>query len=473
MRFANTINTLEIISGAAPGTGSELGWMVDGSRPARGRTQGRWPMGAGLLRIVLSAGVVLTLAGCGGGSVDPDAFPQPVVGVGGGGDVVDDPPVEDVNLPPAAAFSVSRGAGTGLSATFNGALSTDSDGLITDYRWTFGDGRTGVGQIISHLYPAPGAYLVTLTVTDEDGASDTASVTVTVGQTLDENLPPGAAFTATPRNGLAPLPVVLDGTLSSDSDGLITEHRWDFGDGVVGSGPLANHTFVEPGVYQVQLVVVDDDGAQGVATQSVVVSGDPDDVGEGVVALSMRAADTAGAVGADGRAAHELDLQAGQVVELTYPAEEVASSDLDLYLFEVSDAQRPVYAGSSIGHGDREAVAAPIAGRYVLLVEAVGPGTSYDLRIADTGTASPQLLKNDFVAGELLLQRHAGDQRPLPEDITLLEADGERLRVRLALPAPADPYWTDQPFAAHYQTLRRFKQLGLDPNVRTVELRRQ
>lgn len=63
---------------------------------------------------------------------------------------------------------------------FNG-IATDPDGTIVSYDWTFGDGNIGSGQTVTHDYTTAGTYTVTLTVTDDDGATaaDTATITVT------------------------------------------------------------------------------------------------------------------------------------------------------------------------------------------------------------------------------------------------------------------------------------------------------
>ncbi len=83
------------------------------------------------------------------------------------------------NSVPTAAFTSST---NGLAASFNGTSSTDPDGTIASYAWTFGDGTTSTAASPVHTYAAAGTYSVKLTVTDDDGATDdvTQSVSVSV-----------------------------------------------------------------------------------------------------------------------------------------------------------------------------------------------------------------------------------------------------------------------------------------------------
>lgn len=69
--------------------------------------------------------------------------------------------------------------------TFTGTV-TDPDGTILSYHWNFGDGHTAEGQTVTHSYVTPGVYQVTLTVTDNDGASSSITKNITV---LDVNPP--------------------------------------------------------------------------------------------------------------------------------------------------------------------------------------------------------------------------------------------------------------------------------------------
>ena len=71
-------------------------------------------------------------------------------------------------------------AQVGQLVTFNASGSSDPDGFITTFNWTFGDGGNASGQIVIHTYTATGSFTAVLTVTDDQGATDTDTTTVTV-----------------------------------------------------------------------------------------------------------------------------------------------------------------------------------------------------------------------------------------------------------------------------------------------------
>lgn len=86
-----------------------------------------------------------------------------------------------LNSPPVASFTCNPpSGGAPLSVSFNASGSYDSDGNIVSYQWSFGDGSGGTGAEITHTYQNAGSYMAKLTVTDNLGAKDTSSKTITV-----------------------------------------------------------------------------------------------------------------------------------------------------------------------------------------------------------------------------------------------------------------------------------------------------
>jgi subtilisin len=97
-------------------------------------------------------------------------FSPVLVPIGGGGG-------EEPNQPPTASFTYSC---TLMECDFDASGSQDSDGSITAYAWTFGDGNSGTGVTTSHNYTVVGTHTVSLTVTDNDSATDVETKDVAV-----------------------------------------------------------------------------------------------------------------------------------------------------------------------------------------------------------------------------------------------------------------------------------------------------
>jgi len=171
------------------------------------------------------------------------------------------------NQPPLAALTVTPASGSApLAVTASTTTSSDADGAIASSSIDFGDGTVLPGPVATHTYTQPGAYTVSATVTDDLGA--TASATAAVSAI---NQPPVAALALTPLTGLSPLMVTASTASSADPDGSIASSSIEFGDGTVTAGPVAAHTYAVPGVYTVKATVVDNFGATATATASVSV----------------------------------------------------------------------------------------------------------------------------------------------------------------------------------------------------------
>jgi thermitase len=168
------------------------------------------------------------------------------------------------NDPPTASFTYNT---SDLTATFTDN-STDSDGTIVSWLWDFGDTNTSSAQNPVHSYTATGTYTVSLTVTDNNGGTDTASQNVTV--TEPQNVLPTASFTYSTND----LTATFTDT-SMDSDGTIVSWLWDFGDSNSSSAQNPVHGYTSAGTYTVSLMVTDNEGGYDTTSQNVTVTEPP------------------------------------------------------------------------------------------------------------------------------------------------------------------------------------------------------
>jgi PKD repeat protein len=178
--------------------------------------------------------------------------------------------VEVRNVAPAVEAGGPYSGRVGSLITMAGSAtdpgSVDQAGL--SYLWDFGDGTQGSGPTVSHSYAQPGAYALSLTVTDRDGASGSDTATVRVGPA---NQPPRAVISG-PTSGLVGETLTFDGSGSRDVDGSIINGVWDFGDGTGGDGVTVSHSYSAAGAYRVRLKVTDSGGLSDIAVHWVQIS---------------------------------------------------------------------------------------------------------------------------------------------------------------------------------------------------------
>ena len=163
------------------------------------------------------------------------------------------------NIAPTAEAGPNQTVEEDTAVQLNGGASTDSDGTIVSYQW-LEDGvefATGVMPSITGL--APGPHAVQLIVTDDDGATDIDSLAVNVTAAPPANVAPIAQ--AGPDQTIEESTALqLNGSASTDSDGVIASYQWIENGVELATGVAPSVTGLAPGQYVIQLIVTDDDG---------------------------------------------------------------------------------------------------------------------------------------------------------------------------------------------------------------------
>ena len=100
-------------------------------------------------------------------------------------------PIADFNFSP-------NNPSIGEDITFDASDSYDLNGEIVSYEWNFGDGQTGTGKTISHIYDVFDEYMVHLSVMDDEGKTDSISKTVT----MKDNISPSVQIISPEKDNL-------------------------------------------------------------------------------------------------------------------------------------------------------------------------------------------------------------------------------------------------------------------------------
>ena len=180
-------------------------------------------------------------------------------------------------VPPVAIINVTPGL-TGdapFSVVLDASSSTDDRG-IASYSWSFGDGNTGTGVLVSHTYVDSGSYIIILTVTDYYGNKGYDTEVITVGDEAAIGAPIAKIQVTPSATGIAPFTVAFDASGSYVNSGcgscIITNYSWNFGDGSTGTGIATTHKYVSAGIYITILTVTDSNGKVGYATVVITVT---------------------------------------------------------------------------------------------------------------------------------------------------------------------------------------------------------
>ena len=177
-----------------------------------------------------------------------------------------------VNRPPKPKISVTSLAFIGDSIRFDATGSSDSDGIILSYIWDLGNGATKTGPTFTYQYNTPGEMTITLTVTDNRGASISTKTIITL-LSIDDYTP--IIKMGTSRTVFTGQKVYFDGSASTSEGGPITHFAWDFGDQTIAIGSKTSHVYNSQNNYTVTLFVTDQRGVTGTSTLNLNVQSPP------------------------------------------------------------------------------------------------------------------------------------------------------------------------------------------------------
>ncbi len=159
-------------------------------------------------------------------------------------------------------------------APFQVSFSSSVEGINPpySYEWDFGD-RTAIEKDPTeiHVYQNQGVYTVTLTVTDGEGNSKTATETIYVN-----SQPPQCTMEANVTEGVAPLTVSFI-SHCYDPEGGPLSYAWDFGDNQSAQSATPSHVYYHPGTYTVTLTATDDMDFEGSSTMTIRVLDENED----------------------------------------------------------------------------------------------------------------------------------------------------------------------------------------------------
>lgn len=136
-----------------------------------------------------------------------------------------------------------------------------STGNPNNWRWDFGNGNGSIQQNPSAIYMTPGTYTVRLIASGASGAD-----TVIKTQLITVFRNPEAKLVASDTSGCVPAPISF-ADISAPGDASITSWLWDFGDGTTSSQQSPHHTYTNPGIYTVTLLVRDANGCRNELTR--------------------------------------------------------------------------------------------------------------------------------------------------------------------------------------------------------------
>ena len=251
-------------------------------------------------------------------------------------------------IAPSASAGNNRNVTEGDSVTLDGSGSSDDDGEIISYTWelispdaelTITNDDKAQASFIAPAVDSITNYIFQITVTDNDNAIDTATVTISILDSSSDIIPP-VANAGSDRGVTEGDSVSLDGSGSTDSDGTIVDYSWELispdVELTITNANQVQASFTAPAVdadtdYVFRLTVTDNDDASANATVTISVANK-------VIAPSANAGNnrnvTEGdSVSLDGSGSSDSD---GEIVSYAW---ELISPDVELTITDADQAQ--------------------------------------------------------------------------------------------------------------------------------------
>ena len=406
---------------------------VPRSRPARSHG----PRG-GIAGRGFAAALIGLLIGCGGG--------------GGGSAGTPGAPMASANQPPQARIEAPDSATTGQTVNLDGSASSDPDGRISDYAWSQTSGPavslTGADRASASFtappFAEPTPLAFSLRVTDNDGAENTASVSLTIQPAADT-----VSYTVSGRLAIGTsqaIDLTNNDTLNSSTDNGSIDSAQPLPNPITVGGYLN-----EPGA-----------GAEGRSQ----MAGDVEDF-------------------------YRVSLFEGQSITLLVA--NASAGDADLYLYDESGN----VVDFSIDTTDFESVAVPEDGLYFVNVSLFSGATLYNLAIGSGASVAPAAERYANVLANQAVLRYYGEdadpaldpiaaERRLADRLALRRVAGSRgrrglfslqaaggdmatLRKRLGRLRKRREAIRDEALQSAWQTLLSIKHLAREPGVASAE----
>ncbi|MBD3355000.1 PKD domain-containing protein [Candidatus Woesearchaeota archaeon] len=235
----------------------------------------------------------------------------------------DDPDIPD-EFPPVANIGIVHSAEINENIIFDGSRSYDPDGEIVSYEWDFGDGNSGNSATEEHAYTDEGVYTISLTVTDDDGKTDTDRVNIEVIDEDDDDENNDPVITSRPvteadvgvrYNYDVDAEDVDNDTLTYSLTESPEEMTVDSATGLIEWRPE------EEGEYDVTVTVEDGNGGSDSQVYTINVEDDEDDDGEEIIIdnkLAVRA-----------KISSKEYMPAGEIVRIRTNVENIGANDLE------------------------------------------------------------------------------------------------------------------------------------------------